>query len=277
MWTRFRQRRRLVLSVVACVLAVVWLGTAALTIFLRETASPERLRAMLSLGLMLYAGWHFTKAAFFRPTSPFDWSPAERELLAAMPLRSRDLVAYQLASVTVTTILKAGLVTLLLLPDLRSVPLGLAGMLLAMLMLEMLRIAIDIATWGLGRAAFLAYRALVVAGLVAGGFAAGAMIVREFGFGGRIDFEEGLRQRLLDILVQLNNSELQYAALPFQPFIDLIQADGLTGFNLGLAAALSVTGHGDGTRRSGHRFVRGHIATRGNPRATQLRGELRSS
>ena len=115
MWRRFCQPRRLVLSAIACVLAVVWLGNAAMTIWLREAASPETLRALLSLGLVLYAGWHFAKAAFFRPESPFDWTPAERELLAAMPLRPRDLVAYQLASVTVTTFLKAGLFTLLLL------------------------------------------------------------------------------------------------------------------------------------------------------------------
>jgi hypothetical protein len=241
MWNRFRKRRRLVLSLIACVLAVVWLGNAAMTIFLRETASPETLRALLSLGLVLYTGWHFTKAAFFRPASPFDWSGEERELLFAMPLRSRDLVAYQLASVSVTTLLKAGLVTLLLLPDLRSVPLGLAGLLLVMLLLEMLRMAIEIATWGMGLAAFWAYRIGVLAGLVTAGFAVGAVIVREFGFSGRIDFNEGLRGRLLEILVQLDDSLFQYLSLPFQPFIDLILADSLTAIKAGLAAALLVT------------------------------------
>ena len=241
MWGRFCQPRRLVLSAIACVLAVVWLGNAAMTVWLREAASPETLRALLSLGLVLYAGWHFAKAAFFRPESPFDWTPAERELLVAMPLRPRDLVAYQLASVTVTTILKAGLFTLLLLPDLRCVPLGLVGLLLAMMMLEMLRMAIDIATWGMGRSAFLAYRAVVVAGLVAGGFAVGAVIVREDAFGGRINVGEGLLQRLLDILVQLNDSVFGYAALPFRPFIDLILADSMTAANVGLAAAALAT------------------------------------
>ena len=126
---------------------------------------------------MTYAIWHFAKAAFFRPESPFDWTPAERDLLAAMPLLPRDLVAYQVASVTVTTILKAGLFTVLLLPDLRSLPLGFAGLLLAMLALEMLRMAVDIATWGMGRAAFFVYRTVVVAGLVAAGFAVGTVAV----------------------------------------------------------------------------------------------------
>jgi len=241
MWGRFCQTRRLVLSAVACALAVVWLGNAAMTIWLRETASPETLRALLSLGLVLYGGWHFAKAAFFRPESPFDWTPAQRDLLVAMPLRPRDLVAYQLASVTVTTFLKAGVFTLLLLPDLRCVPLGLVGVLLVMMTLEMLRMAIEIATWGMGRLAFLAYRAAVVAGLVAGGFAVGAVIVREDAFGGRINVGEGLLQRFLHILVQLNDSVFGYAALPFQPFIDLILADTMTATKAGLAAAATGT------------------------------------
>ena len=114
-WTRFRQPRRLVLSAVAALLAVAWLGNAALTVWLREAASAESLRAMLLLGLVLYAGWHVAKTAFYRPESPFDWTTDERELLLAMPLRPRDLVAYQLASVTATTLLKAGLFTVLLL------------------------------------------------------------------------------------------------------------------------------------------------------------------
>jgi hypothetical protein len=241
MWAGFYQTRRLVLSVIACVLTVVWFGNAAMTIWLRESASSETLRALLSLGLVLYAGWHFTKAAFFRPESPFDWPPAERELLAAMPLRPRDLVAYQLASVTVTTLIKAGLFTLLLLPDLRCLPLGLVGLVLAMLTLEILRMAIAIATWGMGRSTYLAYRAAVLAGLVVGGFAVVAVIVRESAFAGPINEGEGLRQRLLDILVQLNASGFGYVAVPFRPFIDLIQADAATASKAGLAAAVFAT------------------------------------
>ena len=236
-WQRSCQTRRLVLSAVACVLAVVWLGNAAMTIWLREAASRETLRALLSLGLVLYAGWHFAKAAFFRTESPFDWTPAERDLLATMPLRPRDLVVYQLASVTVTTFLKAGLFTLLLLPDLPCAPLGLLGLLLAMMILEMLRMTIQIATWGMSRSAFLAYRATVVAGLVAAGFAAGAVVVREATFGGRINFGEGVLERLLDVLLQLNASVFGYAALPFKPLIDLILADTVTATIAGLAAA----------------------------------------
>jgi hypothetical protein len=244
MWAGFCKPRRLVLSAIACVLTVVWLGNAAMTIWLRETASPETLRALLSLGLVLYSGWHFTKCAFFRPESPFDWTPAERELLVAMPLRPRDLVAYQLASVTITTFVKAGLFTLLLLPDLRCITLGLVGLVLVMMTLELLRMAIEIATWGMSRAAFLAYRAAVLAGLVSGGVAVVAVIVREGALLGPGNVGEGFLQRLLDVLVRLNASGLSYVALPFQPFIELILADALTATTAGLAVALlaAVTG-----------------------------------
>jgi hypothetical protein len=240
MWAKFCQPRRLILSAIACVLAVVWLGNAAMTIWLREAASPETLRALLSFGLVLYTFWHFTKAAFFRPESPFDWTPAEHELLLAMPLRPRDLVAYQLASVTVTTLVKSGLFALLMLPDLRCLPLGFVGLVLAMMSLEILRMAIEIATWGMSRSAFLAYRAAVVTGLVAAGFVVGAVILRDGGLGSGMNFSEGFRQRFLEIVVQLNASALGYVALPFQPLVDLILADGLTASQAVLAAAASI-------------------------------------
>ncbi len=235
MWRRLGEPRRLVLSVVACLLAGVWLGNAALTVWLREAASPVTLRALLSLGLVLYATWHFAKAAFFRPESPFDWTPAERDQLAAMPLLPRDLVAYQVASVTVTTVLKTGLFGLLLLPDLRSLPLGFLGLLLSMLALEMLRLVIDVATWGMGRAAFLVYRVVVVAALVAAGFAAGIVAMRDHLFA-QINLGDGLLDRLLAILVQLDASVFGTVALPFRPLVDLILADRVSAANAQLVA-----------------------------------------
>jgi hypothetical protein len=237
MWRRACQPRRMVLSAIAGVLAIVWLGNAAMTVWLREAASAETLSSLLSLGLVLYAIWHFAKAAFFRPESPFEWSPAERDVLAMLPWHSRDLVAYQIASVTVTTTLKTGLLTLLLLPDLRCVPLAVAGLLLAMLVLELLRMTVDIVTWGMSRAAYLAYRIAIVSALVAGGFAVGKLIYGEVIRGGQINVGDGLLDRFLDLLLQSNATAFEYAALPFRPFVDLIVADSATTSKLGLAAA----------------------------------------
>jgi hypothetical protein len=260
-----------VLSAIAAVLTVAWLGNAALTVWLREAGSAEALRAMLSLGLVIYALWHISKTAFFRPESPFDWTADERELLAAMPLLPRDLVAYQLASVSVTTLIKAGLFTLLLLPDVRSVPLALTGILLVMLLLEMLRMATEIGAWGMGRRAFLAYRAIVVTMLASGGLALGVAMVRSEALTGRINIGQGLRQRFLDILVQWNNSAAGYAGLPFRPFVNLILAERLTPYTAGLiglslalvaAGALAVTAlYARSVRRVEQRDVRGYQGT----------------
>lgn len=239
LWAGFCRPRRLVLSSIACALAVVWLGNAALTVWLRETASPETLRALLSWGLTLYAAWHFTKAAFFRPESTFDWTPAERDLLLAIPLRSRDLVAYQLASVTVTTLVKAGLFTVFLLPDLRCVPLGFVGLVLAMMVLEILRLAIEIGTWGMSRQAFLLYRATVLASLLAGGTAIGATVSQYGLLLAPANGSDGFLERLLETLVRLHASGFGAISLPFRPFIELILAESFTAGGAGLATASS--------------------------------------
>ena len=239
LWQRLRQKRRLALSLVAATLAVVWLGNAAMTVWLRESASPDTLRSLLSWGFVLYATWHLAKAAFFRPEHPFEWSDAERETLSTVPLRPRDLVGYQLASVTVTTVVKAALFTLLLLPDLRSVPVAVVGVLLAMLYLELLRMAVDVVAWGLPRRVYLAYRTVVVAGLVAGGLAIGWTIARSDAFRGRIELGDGVLDRFLTILTSLDSTTIGYAALPFRPLVDLIAADSITAANLSLAAGAS--------------------------------------
>ena len=240
-WSKFCQPRRLILSAIACLLTVVWLGNAVLTVWLREPASAAALRALLSSGLLLYALWHFTKAAFFRPESPFDWTPAEQDLLLAMPMRSRDLVTYQLASVTVTTLVKSSLFTLLMLPDLHCLPLGFAGLVLAMMTLEILRMAIEIATWGMSRREFLVYRAAVVAGLLLAGVSIGAAIVDGNPISGEMGPADGIRQRFVEVLVRLNDSALVYVGLPFWPLLDLILADALSWSQIGLAAAAGAT------------------------------------
>ena len=131
--------------------------------------------------------------------------------------------------------LKAGLFTLLLLPDLRSATLGFVGMLLAMLVLEMLRLAIDIATWGMRRATFLVYRALVV---VAGACVICELIARQATFVGQFNVSEGLLQRLADIPLRLNDSALGHLVAPFRPLIDLTLADRFTFASAGQTLAL---------------------------------------
>jgi hypothetical protein len=250
-WSKFCQPRRLALSAVACILTVVWLGNTAMTIWLREQASQETLHAMLSWGFVFYSGWHVVKAAFFRPENALDLSPDEQNLLVAMPLPPRDLVAFQFASTTLPTLLKAGLFTLLLLPDLHCLPLGLLGILLGMVLLELLRMAIQICAWAMSRRAYLFYRAVVVAGLVTVGLFIGALVVRDITMSRQLNAGGGIGQRLIDVLVQLRASQFGFIGLPFEPVVRLTLADAITPTTGGLAIAIVAVTAGLATAVSG--------------------------
>ena len=159
-----------------------------------------------------------------------------------MPLRPRDLVAFQFASIAMPTMLKAGLFTLLLLPDLHCVSLGLLGILLAMVLLELLRMAIQIGAWSLSHRAYLFYRTVVVLGLVTLGLVLGTVVMRDVAMSGQIAAGGGIGQRLIGFFVRLQASEFGRLGLPFQPIVNLTLADALTPATGGLSiAAVAVT------------------------------------
>src|SRR5262249_1412230 len=143
---------------------------------------------------------------------------------------------------------------------------------LAMMTLEILRMAIGIATWGMGRAAYLAYWAVVLIGLVIGGIAAGMALVRALALENPNLVGAGFLQHVLELLVRFNASHFGYVALLFRPFIDLALADSLTIANASLAfaefamvmgLAVAVTGLYTATsQRMAHREKRAYAANR---------------
>ena len=237
MGQRFLLPRRLILSVLAFLLAVAWLGNAALTVWLREPATPQMLRVLLSFGFALYAIWHVSKVAFFRPEEPLEWVPSERELLCTCPLRPRDLLGYKLASVAMTTLLKAGIFTLLLLPDLKNLPVAFTGILLAMLLLELLRLGVEMTAWGMSRRVFLAYRIAVVAALMGFGCTVAVNVAQSGLFGTGVTMDEGVMSRLGELLIELDASVVGWINRPFYPLVETIVAIG----SLAMVAMWSVT------------------------------------
>ena len=155
----FMTPRKLALSSAALLLAVVWLGNAAASIVLREPWAPGTLRNYVPLALLVYALWHVLKAACFRPKEGIAWRPAERELLLGGPLRRSELAAYHLAAVVASAALKAGVFTLLMLPDLGSPAAALLGALLALLLLDLFRLSVEIAASSVSRSTYLKFRA----------------------------------------------------------------------------------------------------------------------
>jgi len=172
-WNRFCVPRRLVLSILALVLTVVWLGQLAASVLMRQPADPDKLAAWIPLGLLAYTLWHLLRAAGRPPVEPFEWTPAECELLQGAPLRRYDLVMYRLLTIAMATAAKAACFTLVMLPDLRVWPAGFAGIFLALLLVDLVRMMIEIVVYGMTRREFIIFR---IGTFTAAGFVLGVAV-----------------------------------------------------------------------------------------------------
>jgi hypothetical protein len=161
----FSTPRRLVLSCLGLLLALIWLGNAALTIFLREPSDPATLRSFIPLGLLVYSLWHMVRVAYRRPEETIEWTPAERELLCGRPFERRDLLLYRFGPIITSAALKAACFSLLMLPDLCLPVVGLIGALLALLFVDLFRMAVEIVAGGVGRQTYRRLRIAVLATL----------------------------------------------------------------------------------------------------------------
>jgi hypothetical protein len=154
------------LSILALVLAIVWLGQVVVSILLRQPADPQKLHAWIPLGLLAYTIYHLLRAACRTPIEPFEWTPAEVEVMGGAPLRRQDVVMYRLMAIAIAAIAKAGCFALVMWPDMPVWLAGFAGMFLALLLVDLIRMAVEITVYGLSRREFLCFR-IVVLGLAA--------------------------------------------------------------------------------------------------------------
>jgi hypothetical protein len=163
----FSSRRRMLLTALAIVMAVVWLGNAVATVLLREAFDPQSLGRSTSLLLLLYFVWHIVRVAYKRPDEAIEWSPAEREFLCGGPFTRRELLAYRLALVLTATVPKALVAALLLTPDLPMWGSGFVGILLGLVLLEYVRVGLEIWACGVSKRVYTAGRVAVLGGLAA--------------------------------------------------------------------------------------------------------------
>ncbi len=154
--------RRMILTGLGLLLAIVWLGNVLLAIFLREPYHPETLRRTLAGGFAVYTLWHFVKLAWQRMELGIEWTPAERELLLSAPVTRTQIVAYRLTIILASASMKAGLATLLLMPDLRVAWLGLFALCLVMTLIELTRFCVETFLSALKQREYLGYRFLVL-------------------------------------------------------------------------------------------------------------------
>lgn len=240
----FSTRRKLLLSCLGLLLAVIWLGNVILTIFFRESSDPATLRGIIPAALLLYSLWHVVRFAYRRPEEGIEWTPAERELLCARPFGRRDLLLYRLVPIFMSAMLKAVCFALLTLPDLRLPLAGLIGALLALLFVDFFRMAAQIIAAGVSRFTYRCLRIAVLAPLSIVGI---AVLVGAFRSPAPLDAGKypgllGLLMRVLESAARLRETWTgKILELPFQGFTNVITAEqyspGLAGW-IALAAAM---------------------------------------
>jgi hypothetical protein len=146
---RFRSPRRMAISILAAVTAVVWTGQVVAGSFLRESADPERLALWIPLSLTGYAIWHVLKISFKNPVEPFEWTEPEREWLTGAPIRRSELVKYRFRTIVISAFFKSSVFALVMIPDLSILPLGLIGMLGGLLFIDLIRMTLEVFVYGL--------------------------------------------------------------------------------------------------------------------------------
>lgn len=158
----FRGSRRAVLSCIALLLAVAWGSQVFVALLLREPADRQELSAWMTTGLLGYTLWHLLKTACRTPVEPFEWTAAEREWLGAGPLRRYDRIVYRFISIATAAAAKAACFSLVMLPDITIWAAGFAGMFLALLFVDLVRIGLEISAYGVSRATFTRCRCVVL-------------------------------------------------------------------------------------------------------------------
>lgn len=233
----FRGRRRLILSILGAVLAVAWIGQAVAGLLFREPADPQKLQVWIPLALLAYTLWHLLKAACRTPIEPFEWTPTEKELLGGAPLLRSELVMYRLAAIAVAAVAKALCFSLVMLPDLQVWAAGLVGMLLALLFVDLLRMAIEIFAYGISSKAFYRFRlaVLVVAGACVVSTLVRVYYLPEAASQTSLPGSLAIALRFGTSLMELRTTWFGVAAeTPFRVFGGVILAPGITPVLLGL-------------------------------------------
>jgi len=232
----FSNPRRKVLAVVGVVLGIAWLSQAIASVMLRESADPDQLRLWLPLGLAVYSVWHVVKISLRKPIEPFDWTPAERELVCAAPITRTQLISYRMASIVSAASIKAILFSVVMIPDLSVWVFGLVGMFLGLLLVDLIRVAYELFFHGLTKLGQGITRIVVVVSLV--GIVGWALLscflsansASEIASPGGLLFFQSLVEKLMGLTTSGIGSVL---LMPFNSFTELMMAEGYSPSMMG--------------------------------------------
>ena len=137
----FLSPRRRWLAILATVLGVVWLSQLIIGAIFRPAADPQNLMVWIPLTMLIYSSWHLVKTVAKKDLVPFDWTPAENELLRTAPVTQKQLINYRLTTIACAGLIKASCFCLVMIQDLNFLLAGFVGMFLGLVFVDLLRIS----------------------------------------------------------------------------------------------------------------------------------------
>ena len=243
---RMRSPRRLVLSGIAIILGAVWMGQTLIGMLFRQPADPERIRLWIPMSLLGYGLWHVLKTFTKKPVEAFEWTPTEKEWLIAAPFTRQQLISFRFASIAKAAVIKAACFTLIMMPDLHILPLAFVGMMLALIFLDLMRMAVEVVAWGVAPQTFRRLRVAVLA--LAAGAGVSALSVGFYGpasITARSATLLGLIMKVVNGLIYTTLTTMpgQIALKPFVKFSRIILAERLSLAVIGnVLAAIALVG-----------------------------------
>ena len=229
----FGTPQRFVLSCVGLFLAAIWLGNVAVSVLMREATEPVRFLNLVSLGFTTYALWHVVRNAVWRPEAGIHWTKTEQEFLGGAPFSRRELIGYRFTSILTAASMKAVLISLLMLPDIHIWPAALVGTILAMLMLDLIRMTVELVFHGVSNRTYAWIRGCVLT--LAGGCLAGSLISMLCAPG---IFAPRSTPIAVTLLAQLFHSAVDLrntlpgliVEAPFRPFVSIVTTHSLASY-----------------------------------------------
>ena len=243
---RLRSPRRLLLSGLALILGAVWMGQTVIGMLFRQPADPERIRLWIPMSLLGYGLWHVLKTFTKKPVEAFEWTPTEKEWLIAAPFTRQQLISFRFASIAKAAVIKAASFTLIMMPDLHVLPLAFVGMMLALIFLDLMRMAVEVVAWGVAPQTFRRLRAAVLA--LAAGAGVSALSVGFYGpasITARSATLLGLIMKVVNGLIHTTLTTVpgQIALKPFVKFSRIILAERFSLAVIGnVLAAIALVG-----------------------------------
>lgn len=221
----FKSPRRKLISIVAIVLGFIWLSQAIASVMLRESAARADLIQWIPLGLLSYTIWHLIKTVSRSPVEPFEWTPAEDEYVRAAPVTRTQLISYRLTSIFSASLVKAVCFSVVMIPDLEIWALGLLGMFLGLVLVDLLRVCFELVFHGLTKTSQKICRFIVLGSAVSVGISVVSQCLLSEHAKSEIASPGALLffKRIVGELFALAQTQIgMLLAMPFKPFSELI-------------------------------------------------------